>query len=102
MFEKMSIGELQLHIGQLLIEYSNTGVCPAHLCIWEGKLQVRWCGHTSIPHPSFLKFTSTTLRRGLTASQWDVLTQSIYNYFRRNEPCQKQSSPSRTQKQQCS
>lgn len=91
MFEKMSISQLQLHIAQLVIEYAGTGVCPAHICIWEGKLQIRWCGHTSIQHPSFLKFTKATLYRGLTAFQWDQLTKSIYSYVRRNEPCQKQS-----------
>lgn len=85
MFKKMTPPQLQMHISQLIIEYTKTGVCPAHICIWGDRLEIRYCGHTSIPHPSFMKFTEATLRRGLSLAEWFKLVSSIYNYVRRNE-----------------
>lgn len=98
MTKEMNMGELCLHIGCLFDKYSVAGVCPAHLCIWEGELQIRFCGHTSIQHPSFFKFTHHTLEHGLTGAQWRKLTQSVYDYLRRNDPCQKTSKPLTTAK----
>lgn len=91
MFEKMSIGELTLHVGQLLVAYSKEGVYPAHICIWHNKLKIHFVGHTNIQHPTFLKFTRSTYEHGLSYDAWKKLATSIYNYVRRNEPCQKQS-----------
>lgn len=55
------------------------GIENMHICIWDGKLDVRSNGHTTKPHRIIYQIRLVFFTEGLTPNAWSKLAAKCYN-----------------------
>lgn len=61
---------------------TEQGVLRAHVCYFDGKLQVLQRQHTAEPHTIFFLLNSDQLTNGLTNAEWSILRTRLWNFFK--------------------
>lgn len=58
------------------------GIMNAHICYFDGKLQVLQRQHTAERHTVFFLLDHCHLKNGLSNQEWDILGHRLWNFFK--------------------
>lgn len=61
---------------------NEQGVLNAHICYYDGKLQVLQRQHTAHPHTVFFLLDHRHLTNSLSSQEWEVLQTRLWNFFK--------------------
>lgn len=69
-------------VAEMIKAANEQGVMCAHVCYYDGKLQVLQRQHTDHPHTVFFLLGYNHLKDGLSPQEWDILKTRLWNFFK--------------------